>query len=189
MTKKTQQDEISTKPVFTTGEAARVCNVSQQTIIRCFDSGRLSGFKVPGSRFRRIPRAELIRFMQKNNMDMDRLETTPTQVLVVGLNAATVDSVIQAHAAGKEIQIHHADDVWTAGFLAHQCNPGLILLSPSVAVNKSSILSTFSNSTNNSDPVIVVVHNEYQNGTPPPSQAGSNSTNAIKQAVQQLLSA
>jgi excisionase family DNA binding protein len=44
------------KTVFTTGEAAEICKVSQQTIIRCFDSGRLKGFRVPGSRFRRIPR-------------------------------------------------------------------------------------------------------------------------------------
>jgi hypothetical protein len=27
------------KKIFTTGEAAQVCKVSQQTIIRCFDSG------------------------------------------------------------------------------------------------------------------------------------------------------
>ena len=32
------------KTVFTTGEAAKVCKVSQQTIIRCFDSGQLKGF-------------------------------------------------------------------------------------------------------------------------------------------------
>ena len=44
------------KTVFTTGEAAKICKVSQQTIIRCFDSGQLKGFRVPGSRFRRIPR-------------------------------------------------------------------------------------------------------------------------------------
>ncbi|MHC4596794.1 MAG: response regulator, partial [Planctomycetota bacterium] len=29
------------KDLFTTGEAADVCKVSQQTIIRCFDAGRL----------------------------------------------------------------------------------------------------------------------------------------------------
>ena len=38
------------KTVFTTGEAAKICKVSQQTIIRCFDNGQLKGFRVPGSR-------------------------------------------------------------------------------------------------------------------------------------------
>ena len=37
------------KTVFTTGEAAKICKVSQQTIIRCFDNGQLKGFRVPGS--------------------------------------------------------------------------------------------------------------------------------------------
>ncbi|MFM8398687.1 MAG: regulator, partial [Pirellula sp.] len=31
----------NTKTVFTTGEAAKICKVSQQTIIRCFDNGTL----------------------------------------------------------------------------------------------------------------------------------------------------
>ena len=39
------------KTVFTTGEAAKICKVSQQTIIRCFDSGQLKGFRVPGKSF------------------------------------------------------------------------------------------------------------------------------------------
>ena len=63
------------KQVFTTGEAAEICKVSQQTIIRCFDSGRLNGFRVPGSRFRRIPRAELLRFMKANEIPTETLES------------------------------------------------------------------------------------------------------------------
>ena len=188
MTKKTSKDAISNKQVFTTGEAARICNVSQQTIIRCFDSGRLHGFKVPGSRFRRIPRAELIRFMQHNKMDMNRLGEGPIQVLVVGLSAEEVDSVIQTHSAGKEIEIQHADDVWTAGFLAHKCNPGLILLSPAMGVNKSSILATLSVSNRHEDPMIVVVQNNYH-GELNVASKNNDSNEVIKQAVQQLLSA
>ena len=71
------------KQVFTTGEAAEVCNVSQQTIIRCFDSGRLNGFRVPGSRFRRIPRAELIKFMRANEIPLTPLDPGALRVLVV----------------------------------------------------------------------------------------------------------
>ncbi len=61
-------DNWAKKQVFTTGEAAEICKVSQQTIIRCFDAGRLQGFRVPGSRFRRIPRIELLRFMKANDI-------------------------------------------------------------------------------------------------------------------------
>src|ERR1700712_4394674 len=71
------------KTVFTTGEAAEICKVSQQTIIRCFDSGRLKGFRVPGSRFLRIPRDALIQFMKENGIPPDSLDNGKTKVLVV----------------------------------------------------------------------------------------------------------
>ena len=59
--------------VFTTGEAAKICRLSQLTIIRCFDKGMLRGFKVPGSRFRRIPKENLEKFMMDNGLPMDLL--------------------------------------------------------------------------------------------------------------------
>src|SRR3982750_4750028 len=71
------------KTVFTTGEAAEICKVSQQTIIRCFDSGRLKGFRVPGSRFRRIPREALMQFMKDNGIPPDALDNGKTKILVV----------------------------------------------------------------------------------------------------------
>jgi excisionase family DNA binding protein len=78
-----ESSDLEDKQVFTTGEAAEICKISQQTIIRCFDSGRLHGFRVPGSRFRRIPRDELIRFMRENNIPADRLEGSQKRILVV----------------------------------------------------------------------------------------------------------
>ncbi len=60
--------------VYTTGEAAEMSGLSQQTIIRCFDDGTLKGFRVPGSKFRRIPRKELIAFVVRNGVPPDRME-------------------------------------------------------------------------------------------------------------------
>lgn len=60
--------------IFTTGQAARICKVSQQTIIRCFDSGKLKGFKVPGSKFRRITLEGLKKFMDENRIPLEWLE-------------------------------------------------------------------------------------------------------------------
>jgi excisionase family DNA binding protein len=71
------------KTVFTTGEAAKICKVSQQTIIRCFDNGQLKGFRVPGSRFRRIPREMLYKFMKDNGIPTDALESGKRKVLLV----------------------------------------------------------------------------------------------------------
>ncbi len=90
MSENTQVDisEIIEKDVFTTGEAARICNVSQQTIIRCFDRGRLRGFRVPGSRFRRIPRGSLIEFMRNNKIPVDGM-SAGLRLLVVSNSSDT----------------------------------------------------------------------------------------------------
>lgn len=56
------------KSAYTTGEAAHICNLSQTTIIRLFDSGVLKGYRVPGSRFRRIPHEDLERFLVEHSL-------------------------------------------------------------------------------------------------------------------------
>src|SRR5690606_7653344 len=91
MAKNTGSSIWAEKQVFTTGEAAEICNVSQQTIIRCFDSGRLQGFRVPGSRFRRIPKAELLRFMKANDIPTEGLDSGRKRILVVDDDKEIVD--------------------------------------------------------------------------------------------------
>ena len=56
------------KDVLTTGQVSRICNVAPRTVCKWFDSGQLRGYRIPGSRDRRIPLAELIRFMKAHNM-------------------------------------------------------------------------------------------------------------------------
>ena len=82
------------KDLYTTGEAAEVCRVSQQTIIRCFDSGRLKGFRVPGSKFRRIPRQSLVNFMKENNIPLDTIGSGKRKVLVVDDDAEIVELIL-----------------------------------------------------------------------------------------------
>ena len=81
------------KDLFTTGEAAEICRVSQQTIIRCFDSGRLRGFRVPGSKFRRIPRQNLVKFMRDNSIPLDNLDSGRKKVLIVDDDAEIVELI------------------------------------------------------------------------------------------------
>ena len=183
----TQNSTLSNKQVFTTGEAAKICKVSQQTIIRCFDNGRLHGFKVPGSRFRRIPRTELVRFMQHNQMDMSRLDSGPLRVLVVGVSPSQSDPVIQEYARDRKIAITHADDAWSAGYLTHAIKPNLILLNPtSTGVEESVMQKTINSNPELTDTSVVTVGFKHPTGT---SFGYGNHADAIKQAVQQLMSA
>ncbi|MBU0755806.1 MAG: response regulator [Planctomycetes bacterium] len=62
------------KRVYTTGDVARICNVTIRTVIKWFESGELKGFKIPNSRDRRIPRENLIAFMQKHGMPLQNID-------------------------------------------------------------------------------------------------------------------
>lgn len=116
------------KQVFTTGEAAEVCKVSQQTIIRCFDSGRLKGFRVPGSRFRRIPREELLRFMRDNEIPTDRLETGKRRILVVDDDDQIVELFVDLLGGNDHYELRTASTGYDAGILTESFRPDLMIL-------------------------------------------------------------
>ena len=106
------------KTVFTTGEAAKICKVSQQTIIRCFDSGQLKGFRVPGSRFRRIPRDALYRFMKENGIPTDALESGRRRVLIVDDDPAVVELISEVLAGDTRFESRVVNNGFGAGMLA-----------------------------------------------------------------------
>ena len=54
--------------VLTTGEVAKICNVAPRTVSKWFDKGLLNGYRIPGSKDRRIPIDELVRFMHAHNI-------------------------------------------------------------------------------------------------------------------------
>jgi two-component system, OmpR family, response regulator len=116
------------KTVFTTGEAAEICKVSQQTIIRCFDSGRLKGFRVPGSRFRRIPRDALIQFMKDNGIPPDQLESGKIKVLVVDDDPEIVELFVDVLERDGRFEVRTADSGYTAGIVTNEFKPDLIIL-------------------------------------------------------------
>jgi excisionase family DNA binding protein len=116
------------KTVFTTGEAAKICKVSQQTIIRCFDSGQLKGFRVPGSRFRRIPRDALYRFMKDNNIPTDALESGRRRILVVDDEPEVVQIIKDALLADGRFEVKDVDNGFGAGMMAKEYHPDLMVL-------------------------------------------------------------
>jgi len=116
------------KTVFTTGEAAKICKVSQQTIIRCFDNGQLKGFRVPGSKFRRIPREALYRFMRDNNIPTDALESGKRKVLLVDDDLELVDTMHKALQEDGRFEVRIASNGFDAGMMVKEYRPDLIIL-------------------------------------------------------------
>jgi excisionase family DNA binding protein len=116
------------KDLFTTGEAAEICRVSQQTIIRCFDAGRLEGFRVPGSRFRRIPRQSLVKFMKENKIPLDAIESGKRKVLIVDDDAEIVELLTDVLDKDGRFELKTASSGYEAGMATERFQPELILL-------------------------------------------------------------
>ena len=116
------------KDLYTTGEAAEVCKVSQQTIIRCFDSGRLEGFRVPGSKFRRIPRQSLVKFMKDNNIPLDAIDSGKRKVLVVDDDPEIVELIVDVLEKDGRFETKTASSGYEAGIATEQFRPDVILL-------------------------------------------------------------
>ncbi len=119
---------MTTKTVFTTGEAAKICKVSQQTIIRCFDNGSLKGFRVPGSRFRRIPRDHLYSFMRENGIPTDALESGKRKVLIVDDDEELVELMVDVFARDGRFDIKTANNGFDAGMQVREFRPDLVVL-------------------------------------------------------------
>lgn len=125
---KGRQGMIAMKSVYTTGEVADICKISQQTVIRCFDNGRLKGFKVPGSKFRRIPREALISFMKENDIPLDQLESGKKRVLVVDDDEPIVEMFTELLERDGRFEVKTASTGYDAGLLTQQFRPDVILL-------------------------------------------------------------
>lgn len=115
------------KKIFTTGEAAAICQISQQTVIRCFDSGRLGGFRVPGSRFRRITREDLIRFMHANGISTQALEGAGIRVIVID-EVGAAEQAAGLLSKDQRLSVRSASHAFDAGALHEAFRPTVALV-------------------------------------------------------------
>lgn len=114
--------------VLTTGQVAEICKVAPRTVTKWFDSGKLKGYRIPGSRDRRIPAGELVRFMKANKMPVDEIEAGTLRVLVIDSDWHSLDSLAGALADKTNYDIHTADNSFDVGFIAHKIIPHVILI-------------------------------------------------------------
>lgn len=146
------------KDVYSTGEAAKICRVSQQTIIRCFDSGKLEGFYVPGSRFRRIPRDSLTKFMKENGIPLTNLDTSKKKVLVVDDEAEIVDLMVDLLVRDGRFEVKTAACGYDAGLLTQQFRPDVIVLDYMLPdINANVVCKTIRSNPSLEDTRIIVI--------------------------------
>ncbi len=116
------------KDVLTTGEVAKLCNVAPRTVSKWFDSGTLKGYRIPGSKDRRIPMNELIRFMKAHKIPMDGISSGQTRVLIVDDDRELVDTLAGVLRDQTNYDVHTALSGFGAGIECEKFRPHVMLL-------------------------------------------------------------
>lgn len=123
-----QPQQPKPKDVLTTGEVAKICNVAPRTVSKWFDSGALTGYRIPGSKDRRIPLSQLIRFMKHHGMPLDGLMTGATRVLIVDDEQDVVEVIERVLEDEAKYEVEVARGGFQAGLIAERFRPHVILL-------------------------------------------------------------
>ncbi len=117
-----------TKDVLTTGEVAKICNVAPRTVSKWFDSGTLTGYRIPGSKDRRIPLSQLIKFMKHHGMPLNGLMTGATRVMIVDDEQDIVEVLERILEDEAKYEVEVAKSGFMAGITAEKSKPHVILL-------------------------------------------------------------
>jgi len=116
------------KNVLTTGDVAKICNVAPRTVSKWFDSGQLKGYRIPGSKDRRIPVSELIRFMRAHNMPTATLPVGKIRVLVVDSDDEMASTLADTLRAKADYEVQTARSNFETGAVAHKFAPHVLLV-------------------------------------------------------------
>ncbi len=117
------------KNVLTTGDVAKICHVAPRTVSKWFDNGQLKGYRIPGSKDRRIPLSELLRFMKVHNMPTAGLAVGKIRVLIADSNEQAAKALAETlrNKADYEVQTVHSN--FETGAVVQKFAPHVLLVS------------------------------------------------------------
>jgi len=116
------------KKVLTTGEVARICNVAPRTVSKWFDRGQLKGYRIPGSKDRRIPVSELTRFMKAHNMPAATLPVGKIRVLIADSNQQTASALAETLRTRADYEVQTVRSNFETGMVAQKFAPHVLLV-------------------------------------------------------------
>jgi len=114
--------------VLTTGQVAKLCNVAPRTVSKWFDAGHLRGYRIPGSKDRRIPLEQLVRFMRAHGIPLNGLDTKGKRVLLIESDAGLAGAVRAALAARGDYDVLVAATALEAGAMIQGVQPDVVVV-------------------------------------------------------------
>lgn len=116
------------KNVLTTGEVAKICNVAPRTVSKWFDKGQLKGYRIPGSKDRRIPLNELVRFMKSHQMPLTSLPVGKLRVLIVDSDQEAASNLSQVLAEKGNYDVKVVSSTFETGMITQRFIPHVLLI-------------------------------------------------------------
>jgi len=102
--------------------------VAPRTVSKWFDSGQLRGYRIPGSKDRRIPIQQLVRFMKAHGMPLNGLETGQIRVLVLEPEPELRQMLGAALREDGGYEVRAASGPFEAGVTAGAFQPHVMLI-------------------------------------------------------------
>lgn len=115
--------------VLTTGDVARICSVAPRTVSKWFDSGQLKGYRIPGSKDRRIPLNELVRFMKFNNMPVTAFAVDKIRVLIADGDSQLCETLAKNLMEKADYEVQTVSGNFETGIAAQKFSPHVLLVS------------------------------------------------------------
>ncbi len=116
------------KNVLTTGDVAKICHVAPRTVSKWFDNGQLRGYRIPGSKDRRIPVSELIRFMKIHNMPTSELAVGKIRVLIADSNIKTASALADILRSKADYEVQIVQSNFETGSVIQKFTPHVLLI-------------------------------------------------------------
>lgn len=142
--------------VFTTGQVAKICKVAPRTVSKWFDSGRLKGYRIPGSEDRRIPREYLIKFLREHGMPLGDLEDEAVaKVLIVAQDQVMIEALKRELPLERSFKLVVVDGSFEAGLQMESFHPDCIVVD--ISIGRAEALQICNNLRRNSEFAEVIV--------------------------------
>ncbi len=117
------------KNVLTTGDVAKICHVAPRTVSKWFDNGQLKGYRIPGSKDRRIPVSELMRFMKVHNMPTASFASGKIRILIADSNQAAALTLAESLKARADYEVQVVRSNFETGAIVEKFAPHVLLIS------------------------------------------------------------
>jgi len=154
------------KTIFTTGQVAKICKVAPRTVSKWFDSGRLRGYRIPGSQDRRIPREHLVRFLKEHGMPLGELEDEAVgKVLLVGAEPM-IRASLNEQMGTDAFKLDYASSGFEAGIQAESLHPDCVVIDFVMGRNDALMIAqNLKKNANYTDTVLIGLLNDEDNAS------------------------